>query len=84
MFKVYVLYSPDFNKLYVGFTSSLRNRLISHNLLGVKDWTRSYRPWLLIHVEIFDAKKEALAREKVLKSGKGREFIRKQILPLFL
>ncbi len=83
MFKVYVLYSRTHNKLYIGYSSNLRNRILSHNKLGIKDWTKNYRPWLLIHIEEFNLKKDAIKREKELKSGKGREFIRKQILPDF-
>ena len=83
-FKVYVLYSRKFDKLYIGCSSNLTNRLISHNELGVKDWTRSYRLWLLIYLEEYPSKSEALKREKQLKSGQGREFLRKEILPHFL
>ena len=84
MFKVYVLYSKSHDKLYIGFTSNFRNRILSHNQLGVKDWTSNYRPWILIHMEEFISKQEALKREKALKGGKGREFLRKEILPLFI
>ncbi|QQS49890.1 MAG: GIY-YIG nuclease family protein [Bacteroidota bacterium] len=80
-YKVYILFSPTHNKLYVGYTSSLSQRLESHNIKGTKDWTRSYRPWILIHIEFFDTKTEALQREKFYKSGKGREMIRGKILP---
>jgi hypothetical protein len=37
----------------------------------------------LILVEEYVSKREAMEREKVLKSGKGREFLRKEILTLF-
>ncbi|QQS49891.1 MAG: GIY-YIG nuclease family protein [Bacteroidota bacterium] len=30
-YKVYILFSPTQNKLYVGYTSSLSQRLESHN-----------------------------------------------------
>ena len=72
---MYVLYSEKFNKIYIGFTSNLEKRLLSHNELGSKDWTRHYRPWKIILSESFDLKKEALKREKQLKGGKGREWI---------
>lgn len=57
---------------------------MSHNELGNKDWTRSYRPWLLIYIEEFATKKDAMFREKMLKGGQGRAFIRNEILPCFL
>ena len=80
MFTVYVLHSPTYDKIYIGYTSDLRNRLISHNELGDKGWTIKYRPWELIHTEDFSTKSEALKREKQLKSSRGRHFIRTEIL----
>ena len=81
MYTVYVLYSEKFNKIYVGFTSDLENRLLSHNELSKKGWTIRYRPWELIHAENFESKKQAMAREKQLKGGQGRKFIWEQIVP---
>jgi len=81
--KVYVLYSKTHDRLYIGYTSHLYNRLMHHNQKGVKGWTIKYRPWVLIHLELFYTKSEALSRERSLKSGKGREFLRHQILPLY-
>ena len=77
MFFVYVLYSPSANKFYVGYTSNLESRLLSHNLLGTKDWTKRYRPWDLVYTEPYETKSSALKREKELKTGVGREWIRK-------
>jgi len=76
-FHVYVLYSPDHNKIYVGYSGSLESRLASHNDLATKGWTVKFRPWELIHTEEFETKGEAMVREKQLKSGQGREFIRR-------
>jgi len=75
MFIVYALYSPSHQKIYIGFTSGLEQRLLSHNSLGKKGWTIKYRPWKLAYTEEFETKKEAMRREKQLKSAKGREFI---------
>ena len=76
MFTVYALYSPNFDKIYVGFTSNLELRILSHNVLANKGWTIKFRPWIIIHTETFETKKEAMVREKQLKSAKGRIFIR--------
>ncbi|HNR16336.1 MAG TPA: GIY-YIG nuclease family protein [Chitinophagaceae bacterium] len=73
-FFVYILFSEKHNKHYTGFTSNLPERLLSHNKLG-KDWTARYRPWKLIYSEQFDSKTAAMAKEKWLKSGIGRDFI---------
>jgi putative endonuclease len=79
MFFVYVLYSPSANKFYVGYTSNLESRLLSHNQLGTKDWTKRYRPWELVYTESYQTKSSALKREKELKTGVGREFIQKML-----
>jgi len=79
MFTTYVLYSAKFNKIYIGFTSNLEQRLNSHNQTATKGWTIRFRPWELFYYEVFETKAEALKREKELKSAKGREFIWKII-----
>ena len=81
MFTVYVLHSPTFNKIYIGFTSDLEKRILSHNKLATKGWTVRFRPWNVIHTETFLSKSEALKREKQLKSGKGREWIHQNFIP---
>jgi putative endonuclease len=77
-FTVYVLYSIQFDKIYVGYTSDLIRRFYSHNVLGTKDWTRNHRPWFVVHTEIYTSKSESVKREKELKSYQGRRFIRNE------
>jgi putative endonuclease len=79
MFKVYFLYSKNFNKIYIGFSSNLDERIKSHNELATKGWTIRYRPWELIYFETFDSKAEAMKREKELKSYKGRSFLKSKL-----
>ena len=78
-FVVYILYSEKFNKNYTGFTSNLIERFKSHNFLGTKGHTLKFIPWKVIHVEFFPSKAEAMKREKYLKTGIGREFIKNLI-----
>jgi putative endonuclease len=78
-FVVYILFSEDYGKTYVGYTSNLIERFKSHNYLSKKGYTIKFRPWQVICVEFFTTKSEALKREKLLKSGKGREFIKEII-----
>tara|TARA_R110000868_G_scaffold1211_5_gene9409 strand:+ start:15 stop:266 length:252 start_codon:yes stop_codon:yes gene_type:complete len=80
MFLVYVLYSNNYDKIYIGYTSDLEQRVISHNHEKNKGWTKNYQPWAVIHTEEFDTKQEALKREQELKSSRGRAFIRNKIL----
>ncbi|MBB3968918.1 GIY-YIG nuclease family protein [Mucilaginibacter phyllosphaerae] len=81
MFTVYVLYSPSFNQIYIGFTTDLNNRFLSHNQLATKGHTIKYRPWIIAYTEEHTTKAVALKREKQLKSSNGRAFIRQTILP---
>ena len=74
MFTVYVLYSPSFKQIYIGFTSDLSNRFLSHNELATKGHAIKYRPWVIAHTEEFQTKKEAIIRENKLKSANGRKF----------
>lgn len=80
-FTVYILYSERYDKIYVGYTSDLEARILSHNELSNKGWTKKFRPWKLIHTEKFDSVSEALKREKQLKSANGRKFARSLLHP---
>jgi putative endonuclease len=77
---VYILYSLRNHKTYVGETGDLLNRFRSHNELGKKGWTLSGRPWIVVHVEFFPDRSLALKREKNLKMGQGRQWIKETIL----
>jgi putative endonuclease len=79
MFIVYGLHSEKHNKIYIGFTSDLEARLLSHNHLSTKGYTIKYRPWKVIYTEEFLDKVSAMKREKELKSSNGRAFIRSLI-----
>jgi putative endonuclease len=75
MYTVYVLRSQKNAKRYVGYTAkSVNQRLDEHNK-GSNKWTRENGPFVIIHVEEYGDKKEAIQREKFLKSGQGRKFL---------
>ncbi len=74
IFTVYILYSSTYDKHYTGYTSDIDARLISHNSKG-KGWTARYRPWKVIYTRVFTDKSSAMAHEKWLKSGAGRDFV---------
>ena len=75
MFTVYALFSPSHNKIYIGFTSDIDNRMRSHNEFAKKGFSAKYRPWEIVFTETFNAKSEAMEREKQLKSARGRVFV---------
>jgi putative endonuclease len=80
MFYVYALYSREYKKIYIGFTSDLEKRLFSHNNGLKNSYTSKFRPWSLIYSEEISDKKSALIREKQLKTAQGREYI-KSLIP---
>ncbi len=74
MYYVYVLYSADYNKIYIGYTSNLSDRLLSHNEKATKGYTVKFRPWIIAFNEEFTTKADAMRREKQLKSSRGRNY----------
>ena len=80
-FVTYILYSEHYKKIYIGFTSNLIQRFYSHNKIASKGYTKRYRPWIVIYVKFYRSKKEAMSKEKYLKSGVGRQFIYNIIIP---
>ncbi len=79
---VYIMYSPGSNRNYTGCSSNLIQRFPSHNIFG-HDSTAKYRPWILVHVEFYITKAEALKREKYYKSGRGSK-VKNQIITEYL
>ena len=70
MFYVYIIQSQKDGKLYKGFTSDVGKRIKAHNQGEAKS-TRNRGPFKLVYQEVYESKKEALKREKFLKSLKG-------------
>ena len=73
---IYILFSLKDKKLYTGFTADLKNRLTQHTQGGVRS-TKDRLPVKLIHYEYFVDKSDAKAREVFLKSGFGRNELKK-------
>ena len=67
---VYILQSLKDNRYYIGETSNADERVLFHNS-GRQRSTRNRIPFRLILVEEYPNKKEALKREKQIKSWKG-------------
>jgi len=63
-------------KLYIGFSTNLKQRLQQHARGEVKS-TMNRRPLQLIHYEYFINKEDAIAREVFLKSGFGRKILKR-------
>jgi putative endonuclease len=76
MFFVYALKSLTRNYIYVGLTDDIKRRVSQHNA-GKERTTRPYGPFKLIYSESFLTRPEARKKEKYLKSGVGKEFLKK-------
>ena len=76
---VYILRSQKDNRWYSGCTSDLRKRFKEHNNGEFKSWTKGRGPFELIYYEAYRHPKDAWAREKQLKSGLGKRYIKERL-----
>jgi len=78
-FITYVLYNTNRDKIYIGYTSDLKSRLKRHNNTlptKISSFTaKNSGKWKVVYKEDYPTKKEAMLREKQLKSSRGRNFI---------
>ncbi len=76
---VYAIYNAKNDKIYIGQTDNLALRLKMHNNKTFKTsfTSRFEGEWILVYSGEVKDRKEALIREKQLKSYRGRESIRK-------
>ena len=70
-FIVYVLFSETKNRFYIGYTSNLEERIITHNQKS-KGFTGSTNYWRVVHIEKYKTKELAQQRELQIKSWKSR------------
>ena len=78
MYFVYVLKSLERNYLYVGLTDNVERRFGEHQS-GKNKTTKPYRPFKLLLVEQYNTRSVAREREKYLKSGVGKEYLKQLI-----
>jgi len=78
MYYVYILLSLKDKKFYIGSTSDLKQRMGQHNSGSVVS-TKHRRPFELLCYEAYNHKKEALSREKFLKSSDGKKDIKRRL-----
>ena len=78
VYTVYVLRSLSTGKLYTGQTEDLQRRINEHQTgTGPVKYTKGRGPWELVYTEEFLDRAQAMAREKYLKTGAGRDFIKR-------
>jgi len=78
MHYIYVLRSIADDGFYIGYSANLRKRLRQHS--QGDSFATSYRsPWKLIYYDAYLEQAYALGRERYLKSGAGRRFLKSQL-----
>lgn len=82
-FYVYVLQSLSNLQWYTGCTNNLRKRLDEHNS-GKSSYTSHRGPYRLIYYEACLNEKDAYAREKYLKSGMGKRYLKNRMKRFYL
>lgn len=80
---VYILLSAKDNQFYTGYTCDLENRLKLHNEGKVVS-TKNRLPLKLVYFEGCINQQDATRREKYLKSGSGKIYLRNRLKNYFI
>ena len=78
MFYAYVIQSKKDNKWYTGYTNDLRKRFNEHNSNKVYS-TKNRGPFNLIYYEACLNQQDARSREKYLKTGTGKRYLKNRL-----
>ena len=78
MYYVYVIQSKKDKQFYTGFTRDLQNRFREHNAGRVFS-TKGRGSFELIYYEACLNEPDALDREKYLKSGMGKRYLKNRL-----
>ncbi len=78
MYHVYILKSQKTSRYYIGSTGNLLDRLVRHNS-GRSKSTKKEMPWKLVYSELYSSRKEAVKREKQIKSHHGGKAFKRLI-----
>jgi putative endonuclease len=78
MYYTYALYSKKINKFYIGFTDNLKRRTKEHKS-GKTHSTKRMKDFELTYYEACKSKKDAQDRERQLKTGFGRGYLKRRL-----
>ena len=78
-YTVYIIRSDE-GFTYTGMTEDITKRLSEHNNKSLSFWTKRGTNWKLIYSENYELKSDALKREKWLKTGVGREYVKNSLM----
>jgi putative endonuclease len=75
MTTVYILYSKDLDRYYIGCTTMSAEDRLTRHLTNHGGFTAKTKDWIIVHTEVFEEKTEALKRELAIKNKKSRKYI---------
>ncbi len=78
LYTIYAIHSKSLDIIYIGQTSNLDRRLEEHSK-GYSKFTSRANDWRLFYSELKETRREALKRERQLKSSRGRAFLREKL-----
>ena len=79
MWYTYLLSNKQNGYWYTGVTNDLRKRFKQHNDKLRKGWAAKRDPYTLMYYEACHDEDDARAREKYLKSGMGKKYIKNRL-----
>lgn len=79
MYFIYLLENNADKSWYTGYTTRLKQRIIEHQSGNGCRTTSMKDDWKLIYFECYTNKQDALGRERFLKGGSGRIYLKKQL-----
>jgi putative endonuclease len=80
MFYVYLLECSSDKSWYIGYSANLKQRIEQHNKGDGARTTSRKKNWKLIYYEAYLNEQDAKGRERFLKSGSGRRFLKNQLV----
>ena len=77
-FYTYAILCED-DSIYIGHTDDIERRWNEHLEGKGAEWTKDHKPVKIAHYEEFNSRQEAADREKWLKTGFGRKWIKREL-----
>lgn len=74
---IYVILCED-ESFYIGATNDIERRYEQHVAGTGADWTRTHKPVRMIHYELYTEQASAFKRERELKTGFGRKWLKRE------
>ncbi len=79
VYKVYIIYSQNLNRYYIGYTVDIVKRLEEHNA-GISAYTSKATDWILKWQKEFESRELAMEEELRIKAKKSRKYLEFLIL----